>query len=82
MYQNVLLRIYELVFKHGSEKTVSTILIKLNLVGELYNTYRDIVVNGAVLKMLRIEDFYLTLKRIVKYVIHIESERTHLTLLL
>jgi hypothetical protein len=76
--QALLLRLYDKVLKFGNEKLLHTVFFKLNLIGSLYTAYQDIVVNGVQLKMLRTEDFFLTIKKLVYIIREILETRKNI----
>jgi hypothetical protein len=66
------LKIYEIVMKHGNEKTLHGILFKLNFLSDLATAYQDTHVNGIVLKMFHIDSFLLAFKKLINYISYIE----------
>ena len=58
-------KLYEKALKQGSDKVITIMLYKLNMLGGLVTGYRDIMVNTILLKKFHIESFYMNLKRMV-----------------
>ena len=73
MFQNSVLKIFEVALKHGSEELILLILLKANLLSPLLVAYRDIFQNGVLMKNFHIDNFTLSLKKIVSYIQYVEE---------
>lgn len=55
----------------GSEKTIIKILLKVNLLASLYNSYEEILSNGVQMNVFHIESYLLYLNKIVLDIDHL-----------
>lgn len=55
----------------GSEKTIIKIMLKVNLLASLYNSYEEILSNGVQMNVFHIESYLLYLNKIVLDIDHL-----------
>jgi hypothetical protein len=80
IYQNLILRILEAAFKHGTEELILLVLLKGNLLSPLVVAYKDIYQNGTLMNKFHVDSFMLSLKRIISYINYIEDVKDLLIL--
>ena len=73
MFQNLVLKIFEAGFKHGSEELVLLLLLKANLLSPLWVAYRDIFQNGFLMRKFHVDNFVSSIKKLVSYIYYMET---------
>lgn len=82
MFQNLVLKIFEAAFKHGSEELILLLLLKANILSPLWVAYRDIFQNGFVMKKFHVDNFVSSLKKLVSYIYYMETVQFYTSLIL
>lgn len=68
MYQNLFVTLMELCFKYGSEQFYITILIKLNLIGFIFECLEDVFSNEVLFVKIPVESLFYFVRKLVKII--------------